>query len=328
MELTTAVVMAAGFSVSTIDDAAAKDFCPARIVSPSQSATTSTTPTIQAEPASGDCDPNVKWLSLAIYHADSNNRIYEWNDVRGKGLLTGRAYTSGMLLIDHTVPAGELSPGEDYRLVVDFPDKRFRFPARFDPSRIGPDDQVRFATRGGGSGTNRNQALRRGDSSGSVTLEPGTDRPGADYVNFDIGRDDPLICASACAYDRNCMAWTFAPAGHWQGANAQCWLKNTIPKRTEARDLVSGVRWRDYVSGDVGFTREENFNRPGSDIRSATLDRADPAACAQMCADTVACKAYTYVPAGRQGPDPRCWLKDAVPARSRNAGLTSGVKLD
>lgn len=321
--LSASVLLAAGPLLTQAADA--QDFCQARIVSPQPGAQTSTTPTIQAEPEiRGGCDPNVKWLSLGIYHADSNNRVYEWSKTRGKGLLTGRAYTSGALMIDHTVPQGELREGEDYRLVVDFPDRRFRFPMQFDPGRIGPDDQIRFTT--GGSGGSRQKLSQ--DASNSVTLEPGTDRPGADYSNFDIGKDDPLLCASACAYDTDCMAWAFAPAGYWEGSNAQCWLKNTIPERTSAPQLVSGVRWKDYVSAETAFTREDNFDRPGSDLRSFDMDSADPSACAQACADNGSCKAYTFVPAGRQGPQPRCWLKGSVPGKIQSDGLVSGVKLD
>jgi len=38
------------------------------------------------------------------------------------------------------------------------------------------------------------------------------------------------------------------------------------------------------------------------------------------------CLAFTYVNPGVQGPNPRCWLKNAVPRAVPNGCCTSGVK--
>ncbi|MBK1707091.1 PAN domain-containing protein [Halochromatium glycolicum] len=75
-----------------------------------------------------------------------------------------------------------------------------------------------------------------------VTREYNVNRRGADYRNFDLASEDPQACAQACAEDAKCQAYTYAPAGHWEGSPPQCWLKDSVPPRTEVADLVSGVR--------------------------------------------------------------------------------------
>lgn len=314
-----AAVLAAGFAAPT----AAKDFCPARIVSPSDGGTTSTTPTIQAKAdPGGGCEPNAKWISLVIIHDASNNTVYEYNHVRGKGLLTGRAWKRGMLLVDHTVPEGELKAGETYRLDVDFPSKQV-FPATFDTD-VGFDG-ITFSTRGGSTSS----AALSGDGAASMTLEANTDRPGADYRNFDIGKDDPTLCASACAYDPDCKAYTFAPMGYWEGSNAQCWLKDTIPERRSAGGLVSGVRWPDYTGAADPVTREANTDRPGADFKRLDLSSEDPQQCARVCARNQRCEAYTYTPRGHwSGSPPHCFLKERAPGRTQASGVFSGVRLE
>ena len=123
--------------------------CPAEIVSPSSGATVSATPTIQATADNrSDCDPNVKDVRLEIVEADSGNTVYEHSYTRGQGLLTGRTWSTGMLLLDHQIPSGELSAGETYRAEVYY-DKPTPF--AFD-NYAGVAGTTTFTVRGGGSG--------------------------------------------------------------------------------------------------------------------------------------------------------------------------------
>jgi hypothetical protein len=52
----------------------------------------------------------------------------------------------------------------------------------------------------------------------------------------------------------------------------------------------------------------------------------DPAMCQASCNYNAQCVAWTYVKPGVQGPVPRCYLKNAVPAPTRNACCVSGAK--
>lgn len=70
------------------------------------------------------------------------------------------------------------------------------------------------------------------------------------------------------------------------------------------------------------------FNRPGSDIRDMDLPAATPSMCQQQCADNAACRAWTYVNPGAQGPRAHCWLKSAMPLEQADACCTSGIKVD
>ena len=71
---------------------------------------------------------------------------------------------------------------------------------------------------------------------------------------------------------------------------------------------------------------EPGTDRAGSDYQGFPLRSADPAACQRRCDDDSACRAYTYVNPGVQGPQAMCYLKSSVPAASANACCTSGVK--
>ena len=72
-------------------------------------------------------------------------------------------------------------------------------------------------------------------------FEPGVDRPGRDYKNFDLASGDANLCKSACEREGQCVTWTFVKAGI-QGAKARCWLKNATPPAFTNSCCVSGVR--------------------------------------------------------------------------------------
>ena len=71
---------------------------------------------------------------------------------------------------------------------------------------------------------------------------------------------------------------------------------------------------------------EPQVNRPGFDYRNfdMRLD-ASPNMCRDACSREPACKAWTFVHAGRQGSSPRCWLKSRVPAKRDNDCCVSGL---
>src|SRR5262245_65755821 len=53
---------------------------------------------------------------------------------------------------------------------------------------------------------------------------------------------------------------------------------------------------------------EVDSNRFGSDYRG--FDAANPQLCQAACANEAACKAWTWVKPGIQGPGGKCWLKN------------------
>jgi hypothetical protein len=79
-------------------------------------------------------------------------------------------------------------------------------------------------------------------------------------------------------------------------------------------------------------SREDSTDRPGRDYRNFNLNLAAPGTfggpedvCRETCQRDNQCKAWTFVKAGFQGPDPRCWLKNVIPAARANTCCVSGV---
>ena len=72
-------------------------------------------------------------------------------------------------------------------------------------------------------------------------FEPGIDRPGADYKDFDLAQPNPFLCGNYCNLDNRCQAWTYVVPGH-QGAKARCWLKHSVPAAEKSNCCTSGVK--------------------------------------------------------------------------------------
>lgn len=72
---------------------------------------------------------------------------------------------------------------------------------------------------------------------------------------------------------------------------------------------------------------QNNFDRPGLDYANVTLPAgSQPEDCRALCtADSPACKAWTFVKAGVQDANPRCWLKSAIPDGHADPCCVSGV---
>ncbi len=92
-------------------------------------------------------------------------------------------------------------------------------------------------------------AIPRAVSNGCCTsgvpvrsIEPGLDRPGGDYKNFDLPSADANSCGRACQNEGSlCRAWTFVRAGV-QGPRPRCWLKSSVPPAVVNGCCTSGVR--------------------------------------------------------------------------------------
>jgi hypothetical protein len=95
---------------------------------------------------------------------------------------------------------------------------------------------------------------------------------------------------------------------------------------TTASPSERGARSLDTTRRMVRFARpqETDTNRFGSDYRS--FPAGDANACQTACAGEGQCRAWTWVKPGVQGPQAKCWLKNAVPVASKNVCCVSGLK--
>jgi hypothetical protein len=72
--------------------------------------------------------------------------------------------------------------------------------------------------------------------------------------------------------------------------------------------------------------KELNTDRPGSDIETIDLDKAQPQLCIDACSTHSDCVAWTYVKPGILGPRAGCRLKDKIPEPIRSSCCISGTK--
>ena len=76
------------------------------------------------------------------------------------------------------------------------------------------------------------------------------------------------------------------------------------------------------------YTVEEGFDRPGGNYDSfeQTSSLQSPDLCHDACESQPQCRSFTYLKPGVDGPQARCWLKNAVPPPVENVCCISGVK--
>jgi hypothetical protein len=77
-------------------------------------------------------------------------------------------------------------------------------------------------------------------SGGGVTVEPGVDRPGSDFMNVEIPAR-PERCKQLCEGNERCKAYTYVKPGV-QGPSARCYLKDPAPDPTPNACCTSGVK--------------------------------------------------------------------------------------
>lgn len=70
-------------------------------------------------------------------------------------------------------------------------------------------------------------------------MEYNTARWGADYRRLELAA--PALCQAECTKEKRCKAWSHIEPGY-QGANASCWLKHSIPKPLPDACCASGVK--------------------------------------------------------------------------------------
>src|ERR1700722_18797835 len=150
------------------------------------------------------------------------------------------------------------------------------------------------------------------------------DRPGGDYQNSRVPSGDPAGCALTCERDRRCRAWSFNYPTDVTGS-AVCWLKNSVPPRTEDSCCVSGVRGAGVLEPRNGAV-ENSIDRVGGDSRNFELKSGEgDEVCKAACIGDNKCRAWTYARPGYVGREAHCFLKKEIKPPRRRAGFISGV---
>ena len=142
-------------------------------------------------------------------------------------------------------------------------------------------------------------------------------------------------------WDGSTHSWgLFVYACQARNIGANCYNNVTTPgpqtvviivrqgNRQERLDLmITAVGQRGPIGGTTtSFRVSTSTDRPGSDYRNFWQSDARWESCQQACEADATCQSFTYVRPGFQGPRARCWLKNNIPAASRNDCCTSGVK--
>jgi hypothetical protein len=115
--------------------------------------------------------------------------------------------------------------------------------------------------------------LRQGTSggTGNTGFEVDSDRPGSDYLNFDLDVADPGQCFEACQADGACQAWTYVKPGV-QGPAARCWLKSSVPERVDDICCVTGTKSAGSGIGN-GSARAISWSTSATEHRSKNGQR-------------------------------------------------------
>jgi hypothetical protein len=93
-------------------------------------------------------------------------------------------------------------------------------------------------------------------------------------------------------------------------------LQSNVASPVADPSATSGVV-RVLVAADVG--------RPGGDYTNLIIPDGTVETCHALCIQDDQCNAFSFVEAGVQGVDPRCWLKDVVRDPEPRVGSTTAI---
>lgn len=144
-----------------------------------------------------------------------------------------------------------------------------------------------------------------------------TDLRGQDINRILLPRADPEICEQHCRNTSNCLAWTYVKPNTTQGPQANCWLKDAVPRPSSDDCCISGV---DLRAGGDDF--EFDIDRLGRDYRSFT-PLGGLEGCRAACSGDDGCLAWTWVKA-----DNLCWFKGVLPAARSDDCCVSGTMVE
>lgn len=170
----------------------------------------------------------------------------------------------------------------------------------------------------------------------------GWNLPGGDYHWYALDHGDTAIeCASACAADDRCRAWTYKYA--MGGEPPLCFLKESVPAWRNDERFFSGIRDADPVIGEGGdwecvgegcdgddappasasYQLLPVFRLPGNDLYM--LDAGDGMHgwmdCRQACTEDARCGAWTW-----RAPSGQCLIKSRAGIPIPDPCCQSGIK--
>lgn len=149
------------------------------------------------------------------------------------------------------------------------------------------------------------------------------DRIGGDYLRAPVRSGDPADCALICERDKRCRSWTFSYPTLAEGAF--CWLKSTVPQRSQSDCCISGVRGAGVIEPHIKGI-EMSTDRSGGDYRNFEIKgKAGEDHCKAACTGDNKCRAWTYARPGYAGHEARCFLKKEIKPPRRKPGFISGV---
>ena len=134
---------------------------------------------------------------------------------------------------------------------------------------------------------------------------------------------DPADCALICERDKRCRSWTFSYPTLADGAF--CWLKSSVPQRSQSDCCISGVRGAGVIEPHIKGI-EMSTDRSGGDYRNFEIKgKAGEDHCKAACTGDNKCRAWTYARPGYAGHEARCFLKKEIKPPRRKPGFISGV---
>jgi len=152
----------------------------------------------------------------------------------------------------------------------------------------------------------------------------GWNLPGGDYHWYEMGHGETAVnCASACAADDRCLAWTYKYA--MGGEPPLCFLKDRVPGWRADERFFSGIR--DAADSDPPATASYQllpvFRLPGNDLYmlGAGDGIGDWMDCRQACTSDERCGAWTY-----RAPTNRCLIKSRAGVPIPDGCCRSGIK--
>ena len=104
-------------------------------------------------------------------------------------------------------------------------------------------------------------------------------------------------------------------------------VRNVVIGALVASAVLIGIYFTGYYNTNTMNPIELNTDRFGADYAGFPLTQDNPSQCQDACKSDLQCRAWTYVkPNTIRGPQPMCYLKNAVPPRRGNEYCISGTK--
>jgi hypothetical protein len=168
---------------------------------------------------------------------------------------------------------------------------------------------------------------------GMTGAVPGIELEGGTYRYFGGSDATPDGCQAACRADGQCLAWDYVRPGV-NSSDARCYLKNKVAMEVRSPCCIAGFERQQAAASPATAPSPAptssgpfvNTNLLGSDYRKFDLAADNATLCQSACRADTQCLSWTLVHPGVQGPNARCWLKNAIPQAAANSCCISGIE--